>query len=426
MKTYLVGGAVRDLLMGGSPQDRDWVVVGGTENAMFIDGFEKVGAEFPVFLHPETREEYALARREKSTGPGYHGFSVEFGADVTLDEDLKRRDLTINAMAMSTDGEVHDSYGGKADLEKGVLRHVDESAFGDDPVRVLRLARFAARFPSFTIAPDTVDLVYSVGKSGALGDLTPERVYKELSRALMETEPRRFFDTLLECDVLHILFPEVYGLVSAPEWRRHHPEGNAYEHTMLVMTAMKNLPEYDLSDMVNALCHDLGKAVSPRETLPRHLGHEQVGVDIVLNFLTRMKAPTQIKSYATRTCRYHMYMHKVSQMISSEKSDLQPKTVCKMFDAAIRGCPDFPEKLIRIGKADERGRLGNEQADVTHMDVIHGLFEAYSAPSFAEVIGERDLAGIVIKSEMYQARVRSVKQLMRSLHQRPEQQGSKP
>ncbi|MBO9428044.1 hypothetical protein [Sulfitobacter sp. R18_1] len=410
MRSYLVGGAVRDTLMDITPKDHDFVVVGSTPEEMLSRGFEQVGADFPVFLHPKTKDEYALARREKKTGSGYTGFTCEFGTDVTLAEDLRRRDLTINAMAMYDDGSICDPFGGQRDIENGLLRHVDATSFVEDPVRVLRLARFAARYPRFKISPQTVDLIYQMGRAGTLNELTSERVYGELSRALMEQTPSRFFDTLLECDVLHILFPEVYGLLSATEWKRHHPEGNAYDHTMLVLEEMRASEDCDLCDMFNALCHDFGKAATPKDMLPRHPGHEEYGLPIIEGFLGRLKAPSDITKYALRTTRYHMLMHRFIDL-----KEISPKGVCKMFDASLHGAPEFVSRLMRLAKADERGRQGCAANNVDHLHGLERLHDAYTSPTFAEVIGDRKLSGSVIKTEMQRARNLAVKQAFSEL-----------
>ena len=311
MKTYLCGGAVRDMLMGLEPKDRDYVVVGSSPSDMLAAGFSQVGADFPVFLHPETGDEYALARREKKTGTGYLGFTSEFGVDVTLEEDLGRRDLTINSMALEEDPSdrfwgyrLHDPFNGEDDLDDKVLRHTS-NAFEEDPVRVLRLARFRARLGSeWTVAPETVSLVASMAKRGVLNELTAERVWKELSRALMEPHPRLFFDTLLECDALHVLFPEVYRLKTALEARRWHPEGDAYEHTMLVLTQAAN-KWFDMEARLACLVHDFGKGLTRRDQLPKHYGHEMSGVAVAKSFCDRLTVPSKMRDRAMKTTRYH-------------------------------------------------------------------------------------------------------------------------
>lgn len=418
MKSYLVGGAVRDIELGIVPKDHDWVVVGGTPEQMEALGYEQVGADFPVFIHPETGDEYALARQERKSGTGYTGFSVEFGPEITLEQDLRRRDLTINAMAMTDDRELVDPYGGQKDLANGILRHVDEEAFVEDPLRALRLARFAARYPDFTIDPKTMDLVYKIGRSGELKDLTSERVFKEMIRALMEPAPRRFFDTLLHADVLHIVFPEVYALLTSPESFRHHPEGNSYEHVMLVLTAMSKIEGYSETDMVNALCHDLGKSLTALETLPAHHGHEEAGVEVAEAFLGRLRAPSKMIDMAKKTTRFHMYMHWLE--------GVSPRKICKMFNETLTNSEDFVGHLVRLGKADKRGRLGSQDRDMSHLDQLFDLEKAFRSVKFADAVGDTSLKGHVIKQKMHAARVKAVKKRKEELEEQRQERGLKP
>jgi tRNA nucleotidyltransferase (CCA-adding enzyme) len=407
-KVYLCGGAVRDMLMGFEPKDKDYVVVGSSPEEMEAAGFEKVGADFPVFLHPETGDEYALARRERKTGTGYLGFTSEFGPDVTLEEDLGRRDLTINSMAFEDDEDnpgvylVNDFFGGQDDLRAKVLRHTS-NAFEEDPVRVLRLARFRARLGSeWTVAPETVALVASMAKRGVLNELTAERVWKELSRALMELHPRLFFDTLLECDALHVLFPEVYRLKTALEARRWHPEGDAYEHTMLVLTQAAQLAPADRLDiMVAALCHDFGKGLTPRDQLPKHYGHDVKGVPVVEAFCNRLTVPAKVRDAAMAATRYHMYMHKLRE--------LNAKTFVKMFDDM--GAKNDPRKvtvLYWVGICDHRGRLGHENADPSHLGYLLHVWQAVQSVRFADVFPNGETSVNKIKDGMFRAKVQAV------------------
>lgn len=411
MKMFLVGGAVRDMLMGMTPKDKDFVVVGSSVEEMLAAGFEKVGADFPVFLHPTTGEEFALARREKKTGTGYLGFTSEFGKDVTLEEDLSRRDLTINSMAMFVS---HDSkemlankgnwfvdpFGGQDDLTAKVLRHTSD-AFQEDPVRVLRLARFRARFGAdWTVAPETRDLVHTMAKKGVLNELTAERVWKELSRALMEPTPRLFFDTLLECDALHVLFPEVYALCSAMESRRWHPEGNAYEHTMLVLTQAA-LFGFDLETRFAALVHDFGKGLTRKEDFPKHYGHDVKGVPVVEAFANRLTVPAKMRDRAMKATRFHMNMHKLDS--------LNAKTFVKMFDEmGSLNDPDTVGVLHRVGMCDERGRLGSENNSVDQLDVLLTKWEAFKSVKFNDVFpnGEKNVEKI--KEGLKRARTQAV------------------
>lgn len=400
MQKFLVGGAVRDMMMGVEPKDKDYVVVGFTPEEMLADGFSQVGADFPVFLHPETGDEYALARREKKTGTGYLGFTSEFGIDVTLEDDLFRRDLTINSMAMTTNGEVVDPFNGSTDLQDKVLRHTSE-AFQEDPVRVLRLARFRARLGSeWKVAQETKELVHSMAKSGVLDELTPERVWKELSRALMEKHPRLFFDTLLECDALHVLFPEVYRLKTALESHRWHPEGDAYEHTMLVITQAAAF-ECDLGIMLACLTHDFGKGITPRDQLPKHYGHDVKGVPVVEKFCNRLTVPSKMRDSAMSACRYHMYMHKLDT--------INPKTFVKMFDdMGAKNDPDKVNVLYWVGVCDERGRLGSENNDVSNLQRLVDIWKAVQSVQFADVFPNGETNVNKIKDGLFRAKVQAV------------------
>lgn len=406
MKTYLVGGAVRDILMGLEPKDRDYVVVGGTVEQMLRDGFQKVGAEFPVFLHPGTGEEYALARTERKTGSGYIGFSTEFGPDVTLEQDLARRDLTINSMAIEVSKlddyclDIFDPYGGEDDLDNKVLRHTSD-AFAEDPVRVLRLARFRARLgPTWTVAPETVELVSQMAKRGVLAELTAERVWKELSRALMEPYARLFFDTLLETDALHVIFPEVYQLKTALEARRWHPEGDAYEHTMLVLSQAVKFG-FDLETRMAALVHDFGKAATPRDLLPRHHGHEVTGVPIVENFCRRLRVPSTMQTRLPRLTRYHMHMHRLSELKSS--------TIVEMIER-MDGFRDIHviTTLWQLAICDERGRLGSENAEFGHLGQVLYFQDAARAVRFVDVFPNGETDPVKIRAGMHRARVAAV------------------
>jgi len=403
MEKFLVGGAVRDMMLGLEVNDRDYVVVGSTTPEMRSQGFEQVGADFPVFLHPDTFEEYALARRERKTGEGYHGFETEFDSSVTLEEDLGRRDLTVNSMAWKETGThkgtLVDPYNGAADLVDKVLRHTS-NAFAEDPVRVLRMARFRARLgPEWTVAPETVALVSMMAKKGTLNELTAERVWKELGRALMEPHARLFFDTLLETDALHVVFPEVYKLKTALEARRWHPEGDAFEHTMLVLTQAVEFG-YDMETRVAALTHDFGKGVTPRDALPKHYGHEVTGVPVVQEFCNRLTVPSRMRDRVMKTTRFHMHMHKLDK--------LNPKTFVKMFDEmnAWRD-PSVVDLLVRLGECDDRGRLGSENADVTHLQKLHEVFDRVTEVKFADVFPKGETNGNKVKEGMKRARVRA-------------------
>ena len=406
MKTYAVGGSVRDGMMKRRISDYDWVVVGSTEEEMLKNGFTKVGADFPVFLHPTNGQEYALARREKKTGSGYLGFSTEFGPDVTIEEDLQRRDLTINSIAIGPIEEPEniktiDPFDGESDIKNKILRHTSD-AFSEDPVRVLRIARFRARFGSeWTIAKETTDLIHSMGKKGVLNELQPERIWKELSRALLEPFPRLFFDTLLECDVLHIIFPEVYALCSAMESRRWHPEGNAYEHTMLVLT---QATRYEFGENFNlllrmaALVHDFGKGITPKDKLPKHYGHDVNGVPIAESFCNRLTVPAIIRDRVKKSTRYHMRMHELEK--------LNPKTFINMFmDMSSWNDETTVDLLYWIGIVDERGRLGSEHVSIDHLQMLPKIWEKVRKVKFADVFPNGETNVDRIKEGLFKARV---------------------
>lgn len=413
MRFYKVGGYVRDYLMGVRSQDVDWVVTGATEAELmanppfYIKSFTKVGAEFPVYLSDQG-DEWALARRERKSGKGYHGFDVEFGPEVTIEEDLSRRDLTINAMAIEffDDAETRimnivDPFSGQEDMKNKVLRHTSD-AFVEDPVRVLRLARFRARFGSdWTVAPETAALVSQMAKKGVLNELTAERVWKELSRALMEDHARLFFDTLLECDALHVLFPEVYRLKTALEARRWHPEGDAYEHTMLVLTQAAE-SNFDLETRLACLVHDFGKGLTPRDQLPKHYGHEVTGVAVARDFCNRLTVPAKMRDRVMKTTRFHMHMHKLDT--------LNPKTWVHMFEDmdAFRD-PEVVLLLWAVGVCDENGRLGSEDAPTEHLMKVRWVFDSVRAVKFADVFPNDEKNTTKIKDGMFKARVQAVK-----------------
>ena len=413
MRYFKVGGFVRDHVMGVRSQDVDYVVTGATEAELmasppfYIKSFTKVGAEFPVFLSDQG-DEWALARRERKSGKGYHGFEIEFGPEVTIEEDLSRRDLTINAMAIEcfNDGKtrllnVIDPFNGQEDIKNKVLRHTSD-AFQDDPVRVLRLARFRARLGAeWTVAPETRALVASMAKRGVLNELTAERVWKELSRALMEDHARLFFDTLLECDALHVLFPEVYRLKTALESRRWHPEGDAYEHTMLVLTQAVE-SNFDLETRLACLVHDFGKGLTPRDQLPKHYGHEMTGVKVAKDFCDRLTVPAKMRDRVMKTTRFHMHMHKLDA--------LNAKTWVHMFmDMDAFRDPDVVLLLWAVGVCDENGRLGSEDNDTSHLMKVRRVFEAVRAVKFADVFPNGEKNTTKIKDGMFKARVHAVK-----------------
>jgi len=352
MKIYAVGGAVRDALLGLPVKDRDWVVVGTTPEIMLAQGFVPVGRDFPVFLHPTTHEEYALARTERKTAPGYTGFIFHTDSAVTLEEDLRRRDLTINAIAQADDGSLIDPYGGRTDLTKKILRHVSP-AFAEDPVRILRVARFAARFSDFTLAPETLALMQQMVMNGEVDALVPERVWQELSRGLMEAKPSRMFAVLDACGALNKLLPELAALKDVPQRADFHPEIDTFVHVMMVMDMAARLAA-PLPARFAALTHDLGKGLTSADVLPRHPGHEQKSVALLAPLCDRLRVPSDCREVARLVARYHGDIHRVDQ--------LRPTTRLEVLETcdALRRPERFMQILLAC-EADYRGRLGWEE-----------------------------------------------------------------
>jgi tRNA nucleotidyltransferase (CCA-adding enzyme) len=349
MDVYLVGGAVRDALLGRPVTEHDYVVVGATPDALLARGFRPVGKDFPVFLHPDTGDQYALARTERKTGAGYYGFATRFSPDVTLEEDLARRDLTINAMARGDDGTIVDPHGGRRDLEARLLRHVSP-AFVEDPLRVLRVARFAARFAplGFRVAPETLALMQQIVHSGEIQALVPERVWVETERALGEARPTVYFEVLRECGALAAIFPEVDRLFGIPQPEEHHPEIDTGVHTLQVLDVARELTT-DTAVRFAALVHDLGKGVTPPEEWPRHIGHEHAGVKLVAQLCARLRVPNEHRDLGLLASREHQRVHRAAE--------LRDATVLELFEAtdAFRRAERF-EKLLLACEADARGR----------------------------------------------------------------------
>lgn len=400
MEVYLVGGAVRDIKLGVEPKDKDYVVVGETEQSMIEAGFTKVGADFPVFLHPETGEEYALARTERKVGIGYHGFESYFGSDVTLEDDLARRDLTCNSMALDKDGHLIDPFDGAKDIENHLLRATSD-AFKEDPVRVLRLGRFLARLgPNWQVCPETLVMCHDLVDE--LSDLNGERIWKELSRAMMEPHPRLFFEFLREACVLDAIFPDIYALTRAKENLKWHPEGDAFEHTMLVMDQAAK--DDDLELRMAALLHDIGKGRTPEHLMKdgKHHGHEVTGAKMIKGFAERYRMPAKMASRIEHVTRFHMNMHKLDE--------LNPKTFVKMFDSMrALNDPSCVILLFELGVCDARGRKGSEYDNVRPAKVkLLDKYVAYSKVKFVDVVKDpENTSGERIKQMMYQARVKA-------------------
>jgi tRNA nucleotidyltransferase (CCA-adding enzyme) len=383
MKAYLVGGAVRDRLLGRPVAERDYVVVGATPQDLLSMGYQQVGKDFPVFLHPETKEEYALARTERKTAPGYHGFVVHADPTVTLEQDLRRRDLTINALAEDEGGELIDYYGGLPDLENRVLRHIS-AAFAEDPVRILRVARFAARYADlgFTVAAETMELMRGMTDAGEVDALVPERVWQELAKALGEARPSRFFDVMRACGALERLLPEVSRLYGIPQPAKWHPEIDTGVHTMMVVDMAARLSA-DPAVRFAALTHDLGKGTTPTEILPSHKEHEQRSVELIEDVCARLKAPRRYCELARVVARYHGLAHKVDE--------LRPGTILEMLEGAdaIRR-PERFEQMITSCEADFRGRAGYEERHYPQGQRLRRLLAAVRAVDAGAIAGGED------------------------------------
>ncbi|WP_163123351.1 multifunctional CCA addition/repair protein [Acinetobacter portensis] len=356
MQVYLVGGAVRDHLLGYPYHEKDYVVVGATPEQLIASGYQPVGKDFPVFLHPDTKDEYALARTERKSGHGYHGFSFYTDPSVTLEEDLIRRDLTINAIAMDDDGKIYDPYNGQKDLDHKILRHVS-NAFIEDPLRVLRIARFAARYKAlgFSVAPETLALMQQLAESGELEALTTERVWKETSRALMENHADEYFEVLRKCGALKVLFPEIDALYGIPQRPEYHPEIDCGIHTMMsLQQACK--ANYSLDVRFAVLVHDLGKALTPKDELPRHIMHEERGVKPVTEVCDRLKVPTNTKQLALAVCKEHLKCH--------QALTLKPGTLWRLLQRLdVLRRPERVEAFVQACECDSRGRLGLENRE---------------------------------------------------------------
>jgi tRNA nucleotidyltransferase (CCA-adding enzyme) len=379
-KIYCVGGAVRDRLLGLPVQDHDWVVVGSTPEEMVARGFKPVGKDFPVFLHPATHEEYALARTERKTARGYQGFAVYAAPDVTLEQDLLRRDFTINAIAQDEQGNLIDPYCGQADLRAGVLRHVSP-AFSEDPVRILRAARFAARF-GFSIAPETLKLMRDMVENGEVDALVAERVWQELARGLMEQTPSRFFETLRSCGALQKILPELDALFGVPQPEKYHPEIDCGIHTMLVLDDTAK-HDYALETRFAALTHDLGKGTTPKDILPRHIGHEQRSVELLKGVCQRLRVPADCRDLALLGARYHGDVHKATE--------LRAETIVRLFQSADAWRkPERFTQLLQACSSDARGRTGHEHDAYPQADYLLRLLDAARAVDAGAIAAQCD------------------------------------
>ena len=403
-KTYCVGGAVRDQLLGLPVKDHDWVVVGSTPEQMEARGFKPVGSDFPVFLHPETHEEYALARTERKVAQGYKGFTVYASPEVTLEQDLLRRDFTVNAIAQDADGNLIDPYGGQEDLQAGILRHVS-AAFAEDPVRILRAARFVTRF-GFSIAPETLALMRSMVDNGEVDALVSERVWQELARALMEKHPSRFFTTLRDCGALKKILPEVDELFGVPQPAHYHPEIDCGIHTMMVLddTAKHN---HSLGVRFAALTHDLGKATTPEEILPRHIGHEARSVTLLKTVSKRLRVPADCRDLALLVARYHGDVHRARE--------LRADTIVKLFDSCdLWRKPERFELIMQACESDAHGRTGHENdayPQAPYLLCCAQAAQAVNAGEIAKTCPDKNL----IADKVREARIKAVEVVMKGL-----------
>ncbi|MBI1887963.1 MAG: multifunctional CCA addition/repair protein [Nitrosomonadales bacterium] len=396
-KIYCVGGAVRDQLLGLPVQDHDWVVVGSTPEDMVTQGFQPVGKDFPVFLHPQTHEEYALARTERKTARGYKGFAVYAAPDVTLEQDLLRRDFTINAIAQDADGNLIDPHHGIADLRAGILRHVS-TAFSEDPVRILRAARFAARF-GFVIAPETLALMRGMVNNGEVDALVAERVWQELARGLLEKKPSRFFETLRSCGALAKILPELDALFGVPQPEKYHPEIDCGIHALLVVDDAAR-HDYALEVRFAALTHDLGKGSTPKDILPCHIGHELRSVELLKELSERLRVPGECSDLALLAARYHGDIHRAFE--------LRAETIFKLFQSADAWRrPERFLRLLQVCASDMRGRSGHEQDDYPQAGYLLELLAAARAVNAGEIArGCSD--GKAIPAEIQKARTSAI------------------
>lgn len=407
MQIYLVGGAVRDTLLNIPMKDKDWVVVGSTPEELISQGYSQVGADFPVFLHPKTKEEYALARTERKSGGGYQGFKCDFNPDITLEEDLLRRDLTINAMAQDENGQLYDPYNGQQDIVLKKLRHVSE-AFSEDPLRVLRVARFASRFAhlGFTIADETIALMRDIAKSGELELLTPERVWQETERALAESQPWVYFQALRECGALAVIFPEIDRLFGIPQPAKHHPEIDCGIHSLMVLEQACRLTS-DINIRWASLLHDLGKGLTREALLPSHHGHEQSGEKLVIKLNKRLKTPTEFKDLSRLVCLYHTHIHRAFE--------LKPGTIIKLFNSIdVWRKPDRLQQILITCKADSRGRTGFENVEYPQVEYISELANACLHVTAKQFVAQ-GLTGKAIGEAIEKERIEVISRLKKTL-----------
>ncbi len=403
MDVYLVGGAVRDKLLGIPVHDKDWVVVGSSPGKMLNEGYQAVGKDFPVFLHPKSHEEYALARTERKSGHGYTGFECHFSPNVTIEEDLIRRDLTINAIAQHQDGRIVDPYGGQEDLNNKILRHVS-GAFTEDPLRVLRVARFAAKLAplGFTVAKETIDLMRQIAHSGELQFLTPERIWQEWHKSLSTDHPDVFLEVLKRCDALSAVLPEIDALFGVPQPEKWHPEIDTGIHTLMVTkqaALLSNNPVIRFAAQV----HDLGKGVTPKEEWPSHKLHCQTGVNIIKELCKRVKVPNEYRDLALVVCEHHTNIHRAEE--------LRAKTILKILNRIdVWRKPSRLSQLLICCEADHKGRLGLENTPYPQANIFNNALSAAQAVQVKNVIKE-GFSGNQIRAELDNRRLNAIQSL---------------
>lgn len=404
-KTYLVGGAVRDELLGLTIKDRDYVVVGSTPEEMLAQGFDPIGKDFPVFLHPETKDEYALARTERKSGKGYHGFIFKADSSISLEDDLSRRDLTMNAIAKDEEGQLIDPFGGQQDIKNKVIKHVSP-AFAEDPVRVLRVARFMSRYAhlGFTVHPDTLSLMQQLVEAGEMETLVAERVWQEIKNALNQQKPSAFFMTLRECGALERLLPEIDCLFGIPQTKKWHPEVDTGIHAMLAIDQAKNL-DNDVAYAV--MVHDLGKGITPKDVLPSHRGHEMAGVPLVKAVSKRLKVPNHYKKLAILVCQWHLHSHTIME--------LRATTIEKLFSRlnAYRQ-PKLLEKFVQACEADATGRWGEAFQTYPQADYIRQLFKAARSIN-KQPLFEHGYEGEELGNQIRQLRISAIQSIKQQL-----------
>jgi tRNA nucleotidyltransferase (CCA-adding enzyme) len=411
MKVYLVGGAVRDELLGLPVKERDWCVVGATPEQLAALGYRQVGKDFPVFLHPESGEEYALARKERKSAAGHHGFQFDTSPDISIEEDLGRRDLTINAMARDLDGNLLDPYNGRADLAAKLLRHVS-AAFAEDPVRILRVARFAARFADlgFRIAPDTMVKMRDMVREGEVDALVPDRVWKETENALAGKSPHRFFAVLRECGALQVVFPEIDALYGVPQPAQWHPEIDCGVHAMMVLEQAALLSEH-VDVRFAALVHDLGKATTPKDRLPQHPGHEKRSARLVSALCKRLPVPSSLRDLGMLVAEFHAHCHRAFE--------LRPSTILRVLERvdAFRR-PDRFERFLLACEADARGRTGFETRPYPQAQLFRDACKV-AATVNAREFAEQGIDGQEIGARVRRARLAAVSKFKKETDQAP-------